>query len=70
MRGLARLARHYDLVPDAAATQAVVRAAPQLARVSGERVRDEFVKMLAARALTRYRASAYYAGAGPGPATR
>ncbi len=46
---LARLARTYDLVPDAAATQAVVRAAPLLTQVSGERVRDELSAILAGR---------------------
>jgi tRNA nucleotidyltransferase/poly(A) polymerase len=46
---LARLARTYELVPDAAATEAVVRAAPLLARVSGERVRDELSAILAGR---------------------
>jgi tRNA nucleotidyltransferase/poly(A) polymerase len=53
---LARLARNYDLVPDAAATQAVVRAAPLLAGVSGERVRDELSATLAgAGAATAFR---------------
>jgi tRNA nucleotidyltransferase/poly(A) polymerase len=46
---LARLARVFDLVPDAAATEAAFRAAPGLARVSGERVRDELCVLLAAR---------------------
>jgi tRNA nucleotidyltransferase/poly(A) polymerase len=43
---LARLARHYGLVPDHAATTAAVSAAPALARVSGERVRDELSAVL------------------------
>ena len=47
---LARLARTYELVPDAAATDAVVRAAPLLTRVSSERVRDELSAILAGRA--------------------
>ncbi len=46
---LARLARVFDLVPDAAATEAAFRAAPGLARVSGERVRDELCALLATR---------------------
>lgn len=46
---LARLARVFDLVPDAAATEAAFRAAPALARVSRERVRDELCAILAAR---------------------
>jgi tRNA nucleotidyltransferase/poly(A) polymerase len=46
---LARLARTFDLVPDAAATEAAFRAAPGLARVSGERVRDELCALLSAR---------------------
>ena len=46
---LARLARAFDLVPDAAATEAAFRAAPGLARVSGERVRDELCALLATR---------------------
>ena len=46
---LARLARVFDLVPDAAATEAALRAAPGLRRVSGERVRDELSAMLATR---------------------
>lgn len=47
---LARLARVFDLVPDAAATEAALRAAPGLAHVSGERVRDELCTLLATRA--------------------
>lgn len=46
---LARLARAFDLVPDAAATEAAFRAAAGLARVSGERVRDELCALLATR---------------------
>jgi tRNA nucleotidyltransferase/poly(A) polymerase len=46
---LARLARAFDLVPDAAATEAAFRAAPGLARISGERVRDELCALLATR---------------------
>ncbi len=46
---LARLARVFELVPDAAATEAAFRAAPGLRRVSGERVRDELSAMLATR---------------------
>ncbi len=49
---LARLARVFDLVPDAAATEAALRAAPSLARVSGERVRDELCALLATRAAS------------------
>ena len=45
---LARLARHYDLVPDHGATTAAVAAAPLLTQVSGERVRDELSAVLAA----------------------
>jgi poly(A) polymerase len=45
---LARLARGFDLVPDAAATEAAFRAAPGLRAVSGERVRDELSAVLAA----------------------
>jgi len=44
---LARLARTFDLVPDAAATEAAFRAAPGLSGVSGERVRDELSALLA-----------------------
>ena len=46
---LARLARVFDLVPDAAATEAALRAAPGLARVRGERVRDELCALLGSR---------------------
>jgi len=46
---LARLARAFDLVPDAAATEAAFRAATGLARVSGERIRDELSALLATR---------------------
>jgi len=46
---LARLARTFDLVPDAAATEAAFRAAPGLSRVSGERVRDELSALLETR---------------------
>ena len=49
---LARLARVFDLVPDAAATEAAFRAAPGLARVSGERVRDELCALLGTRAAS------------------
>lgn len=44
---LARLARCLDLVPDVAATQAAVTAAPALTGVSGERMRDELSSLLA-----------------------
>jgi len=44
---LARLARGYDLVPDAAATVAASGAASRLAAVSGERLRDELSTVLA-----------------------
>jgi tRNA nucleotidyltransferase/poly(A) polymerase len=44
---LARLARGFDLLPDAAATAAALRAAPGLAAVSGERLRDELSAVLA-----------------------
>ena len=44
---LARLARGFDLVPDAAATAAALRAAAGLAAVSGERLRDELSAVLA-----------------------
>ena len=47
---LSRLARVFELVPDAAATEAALRAAPALAHVSGERVRDELSALLASRA--------------------
>jgi tRNA nucleotidyltransferase/poly(A) polymerase len=47
---LARLARVFELVPEAAATEAALRAAPGLARVSGERVRDELCAVLGTRA--------------------
>ena len=43
---LARLARTFDLMPDAAATMAAFGAAPRLAAVSGERVRDELSAVL------------------------
>ncbi len=46
---LARLARMFDLVPDAAATEAALRAAPDLACVSGERIRDELCALLTTR---------------------
>ncbi len=46
---LARLARAFELVPDAAATEAALRAAPGLRRVSGERIRDELSALLATR---------------------
>jgi poly(A) polymerase len=46
---LARLARVCELVPDAAATEAAVRAAPGLGAVRGERVRDALSSLLAAR---------------------
>ncbi|OPZ46155.1 MAG: Multifunctional CCA protein [Actinobacteria bacterium ADurb.BinA094] len=49
---LSRLARELDLVPDATATEAAFRAAPSLARVSGERVRDELCALLATRAAS------------------
>jgi tRNA nucleotidyltransferase/poly(A) polymerase len=49
---LARLARVIELVPDAAATEAAFRAAPGLARVSGERVRDELCALLGTRAAS------------------
>ncbi|NLE22055.1 MAG: HD domain-containing protein [Actinobacteria bacterium] len=49
---LARLARVFELVPDAAATEAAFRAAPGLVRVSGERVRDELCSLLATRAAS------------------
>jgi len=39
-------------VPDATATEAAFRAAPSLARVSGERVRDELCALLATRAAS------------------
>jgi len=44
---LARLARGFDLLPDAAATAAALRAAAGLAAVSGERLRDELSAVLA-----------------------
>lgn len=47
---LARLSRVFDLVPDAAATEAAFRAAPRLGRVSGERVRDELSALLGTHA--------------------
>ncbi len=47
---LARLARVFELIPEAAATEAAVRAAPGLARVSGERIRDELCALLATHA--------------------
>ena len=46
---LARLARVFELVPDAAATEAALRVAPGLVRVSGERVRDELSALLGTR---------------------
>jgi len=45
---LARLSRTFDLVPDAAASEAAARAAPSLESVSGERLRDELSAVLAA----------------------
>ncbi len=45
---LFRLARAFDLLPEADAVDAARRAAPGLARVSGERVRDELCAVLAA----------------------
>ena len=47
---LARLARVFELIPEAAATEAAVLAAPGLARVSGERIRDELCALLATHA--------------------
>jgi len=47
---LARLARVFDLLPDAAATEAALRAASGLSRVSGERIRDELCALLGTRA--------------------
>jgi poly(A) polymerase len=47
---LARLARVFELIPDAAANEAALRAAPGLSRVSGERVRDELCALLGTRA--------------------
>jgi poly(A) polymerase len=44
---LARLARGFGLVPDAAATEAAIGAASGLKTVSGERVRDELSAVLA-----------------------
>jgi poly(A) polymerase len=44
---LARLARGFDLLPDAAATAAALRAAAGLSAVSGERLRDELSAVLA-----------------------
>lgn len=44
---LARLARGFELLPDAAATAAALRAAAGLAAVSGERLRDELSAVLA-----------------------
>jgi tRNA nucleotidyltransferase/poly(A) polymerase len=44
---LTRLARGFDLLPDAAATAAALRAAAGLAAVSGERLRDELSAVLA-----------------------
>jgi poly(A) polymerase len=44
---LARLARGFDLLPDAAATAAALRAAAGLTAVSGERLRDELSAVLA-----------------------
>jgi len=43
---LARLARSFGLVPDAAATEAAFRAASGLRTVSGERLRDELSAVL------------------------
>ena len=47
---LARLARVFELLPDAAATEAAVRAAPGLSRSSGERIRDELCALLGTHA--------------------
>ena len=47
---LARLARVFELLPDAAATEAAIRAASGLSRVSGERIRDEVSALLGTRA--------------------
>ena len=47
---LARLARVFDLLPDAAATEAAIRASSGLSRVSGERIRDELCALLGTRA--------------------
>jgi tRNA nucleotidyltransferase/poly(A) polymerase len=44
---LARLARGFGLLPDAAATAAALRAAAGLTAVSGERLRDELSAVLA-----------------------
>ena len=44
---LARLARGFELLPDAAATAAALRAAAGLATVSGERLREELSVVLA-----------------------
>jgi poly(A) polymerase len=46
---LFRLARAFDLLPEADAVAAARRAAPGLAKVSGERIRDELSAILAAR---------------------
>jgi len=46
---LARLARGFGLLPDAAATAAALRAAAGLSAVSGERLRDELSAVLATR---------------------
>ena len=47
---LSRLAREFDLVPDAAAVEAAFRATPGLANVSGERIRDELCTLLGTHA--------------------
>ena len=60
---LARLARVFDLVPDAAATEAAFRAAPGLARVSGERVRDELCSLLGHARTPRSRSATSPCGA-------
>ena len=49
---LARLARGFDLVPDAAATAGALRAAAGLTAVSGERLRDELSAVLATGAAS------------------
>jgi tRNA nucleotidyltransferase/poly(A) polymerase len=40
----------FDLLPDAAATEAAIRASSGLSRVSGERIRDELCALLGTRA--------------------
>jgi tRNA nucleotidyltransferase (CCA-adding enzyme) len=60
LRGL-RFAGRYDLRIDAATWEALQEAVPRLPRLSGERVRDELLKVLgapnAAASLTLYRES-------------